>query len=604
MAASKGIYGLSGSGMDIDTMVKQMLTGYQSNYDKVYKQKVTQEWKKAAYNEFYKSMTEYKDYTFSSYKLQGTMSPRKATSSDSGVVSATANGAAAEVSHDVAVTQLAQRAYIQSNGIERKTGAQPNGIKLSDLVNVSRPAGAADTDIAISFAIEDGESHRTIRYTYEQLEGKTLNDLASDINKLDGNVKASYDSVNDSFVIYNKKSGADNKVGISIDTVYYDSNNNELPLPNETRQATQELFNSLHLETYRSGETSQALNFDIDNGFDSIDVKGIDGKAIVDGREYTAKDGKVTVQGVTYTLNKLSDYTESTTETELVYDAYGKPVYETDADGNKVPQKDENGNVMTDSNGDTIYVQKTRAKRIYDTARVDVKADADKIVENVKKFVEDYNKLIDSMNDKIYETQYKDYGPLTDDEKSAMTEEQIKKWEEKAHSGLLNKDSIMRDVVNDMRSALSLSVTGLTGKYTNASSIGITTTTNEEHGHIQLDEEQLRAAIEEDPDVVWKIFGTQGEENDRNTKGVAQRLTDVMADGLKRIESEAGTTDEIDYKSVIGKRLDSLAEQLTKLADQMDRRESELYKQFNAMETAIASLNQQYNFVTSYTSGS
>lgn len=85
---------------------------------------------------------------------------------------------------------------------------------------------------------------------------------------------------------------------------------------------------------------------------------------------------------------------------------------------------------------------------------------------------------------------------------------------------------------------------------------------------------------------------------------MAQRLTDVMADGLKRIESEAGTTDEIDYKSVIGKRLDSLAEQLTKLADQMDRRESELYKQFNAMETAIASLNQQYNFVTSYTSGS
>ena len=129
MTASKGIYGLSGSGMDIDSMVKQMLTGYQSNYDKIYKQKVTQEWKKAAYNEFYKSMTEYKDYTFSSYKLQGTMSPRKATSSDESVVSATANGAAAEVSHDVAVTRLAERAYIQSNEIERKAGAHSNSIK-------------------------------------------------------------------------------------------------------------------------------------------------------------------------------------------------------------------------------------------------------------------------------------------------------------------------------------------------------------------------------------------------------------------------------------------------------------------------------------------
>ena len=77
-----------------------------------------------------------------------------------------------------------------------------------------------------------------------------------------------------------------------------------------------------------------------------------------------------------------------------------------------------------------------------------------------------------------------------------------------------------------------------------------------------------------------------------------------MADGLARIKSEAGTTDEIEYESVIGKRLDSLTEQLAKISDQMSRRETELYKQFNAMETAIASLNQQYNFVTSYTSGS
>ena len=580
MTASKGIYGLSGSGMDIDSMVKQMLTGYQSNYDKIYKQKVTQEWKKAAYNEFYKSMTEYKDYTFSSYKLQGTMSPRKATSSDESVVSATANGAAAEVSHDVAVTRLAERAYIQSNEIERKAGAHSNSIKLSDFVNVSRPADAADTDIAISFAVEDGESHRTIRYTYEQLEEKTLNDLASDINKLNGNVKASYDSVNDSFVMYNKNSGKDNTVSISIDTVYYDADNNELTLPNETRQATQDLFNHLNLETYRSGGTPQSLEFNIVDGTDSFEVKGIDGKAIVDGREYTAKDGKVTVQGVTYTLNKLSTYTESSTETELVYDEYDDPVYE--ADG----------------------TQKKRAKRTYDTARVNVELDEDKVVDNVKKFVEDYNKLIDSMNDKIYETVYKDYGPLTDDEKSAMTEEQIKKWEAKAQSGLLNKDSIMRDVVSDMRSALSLSVTGLTGKYTNASSIGILTTTNEEHGHIKLDEDQLREALQEDPDAVWKIFGTQGDDNDRNTKGVAQRLADVMADGLARIKSEAGTTDEIEYESVIGKRLDSLTEQLAKISDQMSRRETELYKQFNAMETAIASRNQQYNFVTSYTSGS
>lgn len=36
----------------------------------------------------------------------------------------------------------------------------------------------------------------------------------------------------------------------------------------------------------------------------------------------------------------------------------------------------------------------------------------------------------------------------------------------------------------------------------------------------------------------------------------------------------------------------------------MDKRQTQLYKQFNAMETAIASLNSQYSFVNQYTSGS
>lgn len=630
MAASKGIYGLSGSGMDIDTMVKQMLTNYQSNYDKVYKQKVTQEWKKAAYNEFYKSMIDFQRNTLTDYKMQGSMSARSATSSNTNVVSAVANGAAATVDHDIAVTRLAAKAYIQSNGISRQNTdpAAQKSINLADIVS-PRPATAADDDVALSFTIsgKDGDDidadgnyvNRTVTYTYKQLEGKTLNDLASDINKLGLDVKANYDSVNDSFALYNKNSGEKNYVKISINTSYVDGDGNRQQASADVQAKTAELFNRLNLETYRSGETSEALSFT--PGTD-VQVKGVSAKAIVDGREYKSDTNKLTVQGVTYTLNKLSDYSENKQPGygtsnftpdytkdeywEKVFDEYDQPVYKKDSNGKYL---DSDGNVTTDP---TKYAQEMRPKRIYDTTKVGVDIDEGKIVENVKKFVEDYNKMIDSLNDKIYEVSYKDYQPLTNEEKSAMSEEEIKKWEEKAKSGLLYKDSIMRDIVSNMRSALNTPIEGLTGKYTCAGNLGIAVTTNEEHGHIELNEDTLRKAIQEDPDSVYRIFATMGDaseiadeslrkETEYDRSGIAHRLSTVMTNGLSKIVAQAGMTDTNDDQSTLGLKIDSLSLQMAKIANEMDRRESELYKQFNAMETAIASLNQQYNFVTNFT---
>lgn len=37
---ASGIYGLSGSGMDIDSLVKNMMKTQQSKYDNIYKNKV------------------------------------------------------------------------------------------------------------------------------------------------------------------------------------------------------------------------------------------------------------------------------------------------------------------------------------------------------------------------------------------------------------------------------------------------------------------------------------------------------------------------------------------------------------------------------------
>ncbi|MCP6429385.1 flagellar filament capping protein FliD, partial [Klebsiella pneumoniae] len=76
-------------------------------------------------------------------------------------------------------------------------------------------------------------------------------------------------------------------------------------------------------------------------------------------------------------------------------------------------------------------------------ATVSVKPDNDKTIANVKAFVEAYNTLLSKLNGEVAEARYKNFLPLTSDQKSAMSESDIKAWEEKAKSGLLHNDPIL-----------------------------------------------------------------------------------------------------------------------------------------------------------------
>ena len=51
--SATGIYGLSGSGIDVESMVKVGMMGKQGQYDKLYKTEVKDEWMKEAYSGVY-----------------------------------------------------------------------------------------------------------------------------------------------------------------------------------------------------------------------------------------------------------------------------------------------------------------------------------------------------------------------------------------------------------------------------------------------------------------------------------------------------------------------------------------------------------------------
>jgi len=133
-------------------------------------------------------------------------------------------------------------------------------------------------------------------------------------------------------------------------------------------------------------------------------------------------------------------------------------------------------------------------------ASTDVAGLKDKIVS----FVDDYNTLLEEINTKIYETRDTDYMPLTDDQKSSMTDSQITAWEKKAQTGLLRKDSDLQRIAREMKSAMSTVISG-SGLY--LEKIGITPVKDyaEKNGMLTVDESKLTTALQIMLQM-WKIY--------------------------------------------------------------------------------------------------
>ncbi|MBE6099277.1 MAG: hypothetical protein E7197_04410 [Anaerovibrio sp.] len=247
-------------------------------------------------------------------------------------------------------------------------------------------------------------------------------------------------------------------------------------------------------------------------------------------------------------------------------------------------------------------------------ATISVSQDTDKIVDYMKSFVEDYNKILDSLNEKLSEQKYSDYKPLSKRQEDEMTEKQIEKWNEKAKSGLLYHNSTIRDLVSAMREAIYTRVDAVDSEYNSLSAIGITTTNTK--GHLTLDTDKLRKALAADPDCVYQLFASdqdssyiagstdknkitdsQKKEDYANT-GVSNRLYNVMTNYMSKISDIAGTSKETDDQSYLGKMITDMKTRMSNFKTQMTAYENKLFKRYDAMEVALSRISAQLSYIT------
>lgn len=569
-----GIYGLSGSGLDIESLVKMGMKGKQNQYDKMYKREMTNEYTKTALNEVYNKVNTYNLSELTNYKKQSDMAAKSAASSDDKTVTVSANGAAAVMSHTVSVQSLASNAYLVSNApITRSYQAHPGdpnppdksqSIELADIafkriedagtsasgtkqyhVFYADGTGAIvdEGDTAIELDLKDRDPATAdevfhIKYTFKELveNKKTLNDLASSIQNASiasngksrqvaqkANFNASYDAATQSFSVYNKSGGTKNVISI-----------------NALNQGATQLVNNLHLAKYDQ-TTNTLTNLPTFVQGTEQQFGGTAGKATVDGREYIIHENRLVAGGVTYN-----------------------------------------------------FLNKTQTGQ---TVTVSVSQNVDAVVDKVKKFVESYNKLLDDLQEQYNKQHDKDYDPLTKEQEKGMSEEQVKRWNEKAKEGLLYHNTHIGRLISKMREAVSTPVASVDSKYNSASTLGVTTAVGNNYGHLSLDEDKLKKALAEDPDSVYRVFGSLDENDDFNKSGVSMRLSKVALDSMKELAKEAGTKSDWDDASALGNLIRQQKQKMKDFKNLLDDFQSQLYKKYDAMESALQRMNTVYSSI-------
>ena len=687
--STSGIYGLSGSGIDVDSMVKMGMLTKQNEYDRLYKKEVKYEWRKEAYADLYSNLNTFNQSTLSTYKLSSTTMPMGTSSADSKVATASANANASAMSHTVNVTELSSNAYLLTKdkiGRANTSTSASSSIYLKDVLftadeqkdiqNKMKADGFDSSQALISFTFADGteadSTTSTISFTYDEIfnSGQTLNDLSSKLNSAGANIKASYDSTNDAFSLYQKDGGSANQIILSVaqDGSTASANgkklieNLNLAAVKQTTDASGNITSSLEDIAFNTHTGTSTIGGSDTTMETSVKMAATDKLSTLFKTNGSSSSAEFTVNGKTITIDDVTSATVSDLIDKInnagagvtaALDATGQLKLTSDDNTTKITlgvassdttdvaangrslinglSFDSNNKLAADTYGQTASGTSGKVtidgkEYSTDTGKVSVGGvtytltakgsttvtvtnDTDKLVENVKKFVEDYNTMLDKLNSLYNEKQYSDYDVLTKSQENGMTADQISKWNEKAKSGLLYHDQTLGKIISNLREAIYTPVDSVDSQYNSMMAIGISSSTD--RGHLQLDEDKLKTALANDPDCVYQIFASSGDvtttdadgttstTTDYDKEGVMNRISDKLFSGLKEIKSYAGTSTETSDGSSLGTLILNLQTKMSNFKTMMDSYESALYKKYDAMETAIQQLSVSLGYITS-----
>ncbi len=620
------------SGMDTESMVKELVSASSEKVNKIKQKKQDVEWKKEIWSGLNTKIYNFYKTQLSAFKSVSNYKTKKATASDETKVTVKAGAGATNGTHSVSVEQTASSAYLTGDNIKIKgesyTRYNDAGLstKFADMVDASgQNLSLAGQKISIS----DG----TNKVEYE-LGGTGTNGVASlsELNEKlakEENFKGLSASIKDGKLTFTNttvKTADDGSKSGTTYTVKADALGIDGTVGYDKDAAT-------------GNTVSAAFTAKVADNFTSADISGTTKLAdlgikvgttfSVNGKDFVVDD-KSTINDFTTAVSKMGvsasfdashgrfylNASKTGAANDFNITSSDSSALEALGLGSKAEKVDardaiiyyNNVKYTSDSNTLTVNGLTITAKAKTDSAvNIEVAADTDSAYNTVKKFVKAYNDLIDEMN-KYYNEKDAGYDALTEDERSKLSDTQIEKWEEKAKQGLLRRDSTLQTLLSGMRTTLNRGVQvtmedGSTKTMTLAS-LGIVTGDYTENGklHILGDEDDdqyssetntLKNLLESGSDIVGQVIG-----GSTNTSGVGTQMYDYLRKSMTRIEGVRSTQTFYNDKT-LDSEIDDYDDDIDKWDEKLQNLEDKYYDQFSKMESAMAKLQSQQSYLSS-----
>lgn len=618
------------SGMDIDQMVKDLMSAHRKPLEKMVQSKTVLEWQRDSYRNVNTKILEFRNLMFDNMKLTSNFNEKTATMAVNDSIDVSSKSTAPEGTYQIKVNKVAENAKLTSLNAVGAKALQGLETKLTDL--------GLSGDTLLTIGGEKGTASIQVKGT-DSVDSlvKSINDKSSVTG-----VKISYDTTLDHFFFTSSNTGSTAKVNLQTET--------------ETL-----LTKVLKVVPDPSGLSTTAGNLigGIGNGSDPVnDARSfaelsstkIDPTLTADQKiklAYNGVESEFTItsttsigslisqinssnvgkQGVSAFLdsnNQLSFTTptaaaltitdiDSDSKNSLIKLGVHKPDgtssleitarnYYTanDADGGVDAEVEYNGVTGTYStNSFEINGMSFTAKAVGAIQTVTVTQNTDAIFDKVKGFVDKYNELIDSVNKTLDEKKNRSFTPLSAEQKAEMSEDDIKLWEEKAKSGLLRNDQVISSALNGFRQAIFSVVSGLpSDDLKQLSQIGITTGSYSEKGKLYINPTELKKAIAEHPDEVTAMFtASDGDKTTNSADGIVTRLIEQADTLMANLKTKAGSISSVDTSYTIGKRMREYDKRMDALSLRMEALETKYYNQFTAMEKYINQMNTQSSYL-------
>lgn len=222
--------------------------------------------------------------------------------------------------------------------------------------------------------------------------------------------------------------------------------------------------------------------------------------------------------------------------------------------------------------------------------------DVDGVYNTIKSFIKEYNALIKEMDTLYNADSAKGYEPLTDEEKDALSDSEVEKWEKKIKDSVLRRDSSLGSTISILKNSMMQSYT-INGTKYSLSGFGIET-----------------LSYYESADNEKGVYHIDGDSEDSNTSGAKDKLKSMLATNKEDVvgfftkmadnmytqlqNASKSVKDQRTYNNFYDDKLlkKDYEEYTAKIKEQEKKiaaMEDKYYKQFTAMEVALSKLNSQ-----------